>query len=52
MVYPPGEQALEWALPKGGLDSGINEILVDADSDITLRSVEFIDRTAHDLSLH
>ncbi|MDF2698079.1 MAG: hypothetical protein K0S65_6462, partial [Labilithrix sp.] len=50
MVYAPGDEALEWTLPKGGLDSGINEIIVTADSDITLRSVEFIDRTAHDLS--
>ena len=52
MLYTPGNEELEWALPKGGFDSGINEVVVEADNDITLRSLQFIDRTDHDLSLH
>ena len=51
MEYGPGKEDLEWTLPNGALDSGINEIIVDADRDITLRTLEFIDRTKHDLSL-
>ena len=51
MVYAPGREELEWTLPPNGLDSGINEIIVEADGDITLKTLEFIDRTKHDLSL-
>lgn len=51
MVYAPGREDLEWTLPKGALDSGINELIVRADGDITLKSLEFIDRTKHDTSL-
>lgn len=52
MTYAPGAEELEWALPKDGLDSGINEITVTTDADVTLRAIEFIDRTPHDLTLH
>lgn len=51
-VYAPGSEDLEWALPKDALTSGINEVIVTADHDVTLRTLEFFDRTAHDLSLH
>ena len=52
MVYAPDRTSVEWALPKEGLQSGFNEIEVDADGEITLRNLQFIDRTVHDLSLH
>ena len=51
MVYAPGREELEWTLPPNGLDSGINEIVVEADGDVTLKTLELIDRTKHDLSL-
>lgn len=50
-VYTPPQETVEWELPPDGLSSGINEVIVETDGPVTLRSIEFIDRTKHDLSL-
>ncbi len=46
-----GDDIAKWPLPPGGLDSGINEIVVEADGDVTLQRMQFIDESEHDLSL-
>lgn len=50
-LYQSPSEVIEWALPPDGLTSGINEVIVEADGPITLRKVEFIDRSEHDYSL-
>jgi hypothetical protein len=50
-VYALPGESIEWKLPPGGLSSGVNEVVVEADGPVTLKNLEFIDRTRHDLSL-
>lgn len=43
--YQPGDnEPIEWSVPPGALDSGINEVIIESDRDITLTTMEFIER--------
>lgn len=50
-AFGAGGGVVERPMPRGALDSGINELIFEASEDCELRGWRFIDRSAHDTSL-
>jgi len=51
IVVPPGGGTVEFAVPEGAFDSGVNEIVIASEEDVVLESWKWIDRGTYDTSL-
>jgi hypothetical protein len=51
-IAPGQTTQAEIAVPRGAFDSGINEVLLDADEDIVLRKWKWIDQDEHDTRVY
>lgn len=53
VTFTDRDREIEFAVPPGAFDSGINELVLTADgSDVTLVRWRWIDRATHDTSVH
>ncbi len=49
--FPAEGASVEIAVPEGAFDSGVNEVVLEADGDLVLESWTWVDRGVHDTSL-
>jgi hypothetical protein len=52
VTIPDGGGAVELAVPAGAFDSGINEIIVQSDREVTLSTLTWIDRTPRTFAVY